>query len=152
MLGLLMFENSVLFLITRQQPRLTRTDTLSPYTTLFRSVIAFSTAMPRDVVKLTNGSWILRPDMLAGEWGLAALRLINDFEAVAHAISKLPAENLQLLFGEDRPFPENGAVTILGPGTGLGVAMIAYEDGVPHVVAHEEIGRASVRERVCQDG
>src|SRR3546814_12810149 len=75
--------------------------------------------------------------MLAGELGLAELRLINDFEAVAHAISKLPAENLQLLFGEDRPFPENGAVTILGPGTGLGVAMIAYEDGVPHVVATE---------------
>src|SRR3546814_8145095 len=68
---------------------------------------------------------------------LAELRLINDFEAVPHAISKLPAENPQLLFGEDRPFPENGAVTILGPGTGLGVAMIAYEDGVPHVVATE---------------
>src|SRR3546814_10540063 len=68
--------------------------------------------MHRDVVKLTNSSWILRPDMLAGELGLAELRLINDFEAVAHAISKLPAENLQLLFGEDRPFPENGAVTI----------------------------------------
>ncbi|HEY9580169.1 MAG TPA: glucokinase [Rhizorhapis sp.] len=99
--------------------------------------IAFATAMHRDVVKLTNSSWILRPDMLAGELGLAELRLINDFEAVAHAISKLPAENLQLLFGEDRPFPENGAVTILGPGTGLGVAMIAYEDGVPHVVATE---------------
>src|SRR3546814_9201742 len=73
--------------------------------------IAFATAMHRDVVKLTNSSWILRPDMLAGELGLAELRLINDFEAVAHAISKLPAENLQLLFGEDRPFPENGAVT-----------------------------------------
>src|SRR3546814_17822124 len=75
--------------------------------------------------------------MLAGELGLAELRLINDFEAVAHAISKLPAENLQLLFGEDRPFPENGAVTILGPGTGLGVDMIADEDGVPPVVATE---------------
>src|SRR3546814_14733337 len=89
--------------------------------------------------------------MLAGELGLAELRLINDFEAVAHAISKLPAENLQLLFGEDRPFPENGAVTILGPGTGLGVAMIAYEDGVPHVVAtaggqmdFSPVGRKSV--------
>src|SRR3546814_3755137 len=99
--------------------------------------------MHRDVVKLTNSSWILRPDMLAGELGLAELRLINDFEAVAHAISKLPAENLQLLFGEDRPFPENGAVTILGPGTGLGAAMIAYEDVLPHVVATEGRSDAS---------
>src|SRR3546814_1460827 len=83
----------------------------------------------RDVVKLTNSSWILRPDMLAGELELTELRLINDFEAVAYAISKLPVENLEFLFGEDKPFPQNGAVTILGPGTGLGVAMIAYEMG-----------------------
>lgn len=99
--------------------------------------IAFATAIGRDVIKLTNSSWIIRPDSLGEELGVRRLRLVNDFEAVAHAVSRLPPDNLPLLFGEDRPFPTDGGVTIVGPGTGLGVAMIAYDDGVPHVVATE---------------
>lgn len=99
--------------------------------------IAFATAIGRDVIKLTNSSWVIRPDTLAAELGLDSLRLVNDFEAVAHAVSRLPAENLPLLFGEDRPFPTDGGVTIMGPGTGLGVAMIAFDDGVPHIIATE---------------
>lgn len=99
--------------------------------------IAFATAIGGDVIKLTNSSWVVRPATLAADLGLEHLRLINDFEAVGHAVSKLPSENLELLFGDDKPFPDNGAVTILGPGTGLGVGMIAYDEGVPHVVATE---------------
>lgn len=99
--------------------------------------IAFATAIGGDVIKLTNSSWVIRPATLAGELGLEHVRLINDFEAVAHAVSRLPKDNLELLFGDDLPFPRNGAVTILGPGTGLGVAMIVYDAGVPHVVATE---------------
>lgn len=99
--------------------------------------IAFATAIGRDAIKLTNSNWVVRPDDLARELGLARVRLVNDFEAVAHAVSRLPPENLPLLFGEDRSFPRDGGVTIMGPGTGLGVAMIAYADGHPHVIATE---------------
>jgi glucokinase len=99
--------------------------------------IAFATAIGREVIKLTNSSWVIRQQTLAADLGLDQLRLVNDFEAVAHAVSKLPPDNLELLFGEDVPFPEDGAVTILGPGTGLGVGLIAYDKGVPHVVATE---------------
>lgn len=99
--------------------------------------IAFATAIGRDVIKLTNSSWTVRPDTLDKELGLKHLRLVNDFEAVAHAVARLPQDNLPLLFGEDRPFPRDGGVTILGPGTGLGVAMIAFDDGEPHVIATE---------------
>lgn len=99
--------------------------------------IAFATAIGREVIKLTNSSWVIRPDTLDDELGLDHLRLVNDFEAVAHAVARLPKENLPLLFGEDKPFPEDGGVTVLGPGTGLGVAMIAFDDGVPHVIATE---------------
>ncbi|MGV3770529.1 MAG: glucokinase [Sphingobium phenoxybenzoativorans] len=99
--------------------------------------IAFATAIGRDVIKLTNSSWVIRPKTLAADLGLDHLKLVNDFEAVAHAVSKLPQDNLELLFGPDEPFPQDGSVTILGPGTGLGVGMIAYDDGMPHVVATE---------------
>ncbi|MEJ7927924.1 glucokinase [Sphingobium sp. AN641] len=99
--------------------------------------IAFATAIGRDVIKLTNSNWVIRPETLASDLGVHHLRLVNDFEAVAHAVKRLPADNLPLLFGQDRPFPTDGGVTILGPGTGLGVAMIAYDDGMPHVIATE---------------
>lgn len=99
--------------------------------------VAFATAIGREVIKLTNSSWVIRPDTLDEELGLIHLRLVNDFEAVGHAVARLPPENLPLLFGEDKPFPRDGGVTILGPGTGLGVAMIAYDDGEPHVIATE---------------
>lgn len=99
--------------------------------------IAFATAIGRDVIKLTNSNWVIRPDTLKDDLHVDTLKLVNDFEAVAHAVSKLPMGNLELLFGADDPFPRNGSVTILGPGTGLGVAMIAFADGVPHIVATE---------------
>ncbi|GBH30407.1 glucokinase [Sphingobium xenophagum] len=99
--------------------------------------IAFATAIGRDVIKLTNSSWVIRADTLAEDLGVRTVKLVNDFEAVAHAVSRLPQDNLPLLFGEDRPFPRDGGVTILGPGTGLGVAMIAYDNGHPHVIATE---------------
>lgn len=99
--------------------------------------IAFATAIGREVIKLTNSNWVIRADTLAQDLGVRIVRLVNDFEAVAFAVSRLPPENLPLLFGEDRPFPYDGGVTVMGPGTGLGVAMIAYDDGDPHVVATE---------------
>ncbi|GLI96585.1 glucokinase [Sphingobium sp. BS19] len=101
------------------------------------AAIAFATAIGGDVIKLTNSNWVIRPDGLKADLNLDELRLVNDFEAVAHAISKLPTDHLERLFGPDVPLPHNGSVTILGPGTGLGVAMIAFVDGTPHVVATE---------------
>lgn len=99
--------------------------------------IAFAAAIASDVIKLTNSSWVIRPANLTQDLEVAQVRLVNDFEAVAHAVSRLPADALPLLFGTDAPLPRNGAVTILGPGTGLGVAMIAFEEGEPHIVATE---------------
>lgn len=99
--------------------------------------IALAAPIGRDIIKFANSNWVIRPTALLDDLGLENLKLINDFEAVAHAVSRLPKENLELLFGTDFPFPENGSVTILGPGTGLGVAMVLYDDGIPHVVATE---------------
>src|SRR5690606_968760 len=54
--------------------------------------IAFATAIGRDVIKLTNSNWVIRPDTLDEELGLDQMRLVNDFEAVAHAVTRLPPE------------------------------------------------------------
>src|SRR3546814_7348964 len=37
----------VFFLMIRRPPRSTRTDTLFPYTTLFRSIVSWTTVLPR---------------------------------------------------------------------------------------------------------
>ncbi len=99
--------------------------------------IAFAAPIAQEVIKLTNSSWVIRPANLSQDLGVSNVRLVNDFEAVAYAIARLPGDRLELLFGPDDPFPTDGAVTILGPGTGLGVALIAYDDGIPHPIATE---------------
>jgi glucokinase len=101
------------------------------------AAIAFAAPIAQEVIKLTNSSWVVRPAHLAQELGLASVRLVNDFEAVAHAVARLPNDSFELLFGPDEPFPQDGGVTIVGPGTGLGVALIAFDDGKSHIIATE---------------
>jgi glucokinase len=99
--------------------------------------IAFATAISGETIKLTNSSWVIRREHLAEDLGLSALSLVNDFGAIAYAVSKLPPESFETLFGPQMPLPRNGSVTILGPGTGLGVALILFENGQPHIAATE---------------
>lgn len=99
--------------------------------------IAFAAPIRGDEIRLTNSDWLIRPADLAQELSLDDLVLVNDFEAVGHAVSRLPLDQMEVLFGPDAPLPYNGVVTVLGIGTGLGVAMIAYRNGQPHVFATE---------------
>lgn len=99
--------------------------------------IAFAAPVKGEQIKLTNSSWLIRPESLARELGLDDLVLVNDFEAVGHAISCLPIASMELLFGPDIPFPANGAVTVVGPGTGLGACILVFRNGAPHVIATE---------------
>lgn len=99
--------------------------------------VAFATAIGRDVIKLTNSNWIVKPATLADELGVERVHLVNDFEAIAHAITKLPADHLPVLFGPQRGLPDDGVVTVVGPGTGLGVAIISYQNGAPRIMATE---------------
>jgi glucokinase len=102
-----------------------------------KACIAFATAVDADTIKLTNSSWVVRPALLARELGLKTAHLVNDFEAISYGISRLSLKELPLLFGKDRPLPDTGTVTILGPGTGLGVALLVFEQGNAQIVATE---------------
>src|SRR5690606_35804544 len=44
-----------------------------------RVSIAFATAIGRDVIKLTNSSWVIRPAQLCAELDVGSVRLVNDF-------------------------------------------------------------------------
>jgi glucokinase len=89
------------------------------------AAIAFA-GTPRDEApKLTNRDWPLRLEGLK----LTRHLLLNDFAAVAHAVAKLDSRYFRDLCGPSRPLPAEGVISIVGPGTGLGVAQLVRRGG-----------------------
>jgi len=99
--------------------------------------IAVATPLGGETLKLTNNPWVLRPASLAAELGLDSLTLVNDFGAVAHAVARLDEQWLHPLAGPPGPLPAEGVTTIVGPGTGLGVALLLRRHGHTHVIETE---------------
>lgn len=91
--------------------------------------IAVACPVMGDVLKMTNNPWIIRPATLDRELGLDTHNLINDFGAVAHAVAQLPDEHFDAVLGPAAPLPRNGVISIVGPGTGLGVAHLFVDGG-----------------------
>lgn len=91
-----------------------------------------------DVIRFTNNPWIIRPALVKDKLGVERFTIVNDFEAVAHAVARAPEEQFLHLTGPDGPLPPTGRLTVLGPGTGLGVAHLYREpDGSYRVSATE---------------
>lgn len=99
--------------------------------------IAFAGPVQGPTLKLTNNPWVLQPERLRERLGIERLHIINDFGAVAYAVSQLGDEYFRHLFGEVRPLPNEGVVSIIGPGTGLGVALLLRRGGRQHVIETE---------------
>jgi len=93
------------------------------------AAIAVACPVGGDILKLTNNPWVIRPAALDAELGLDAHVLINDFEAVAHAVGACGPAQFRHLCGPDTPLPARGVISVIGPGTGLGVAMLLRENG-----------------------
>jgi glucokinase len=101
------------------------------------AAIAVACPIAGDVLKLTNNPWIIRPALIAERLGVDRVTLINDFGAVGHAVVQVGSEHLRHLCGPDRPLPERGVISIIGPGTGLGVAHVLRREGRNHVIECE---------------
>jgi glucokinase len=86
--------------------------------------VAFAGPVGSDVLKLTNNPWVIRPSLMKERLGVDRFTIVNDFGAVAHAVATLPDENFRHICGPERPLPRQGVISIVGPGTGLGVAAL----------------------------
>ena len=86
-------------------------------------------------IALTNRAWRFRRNDLARRFGFAELRIVNDFEAIAWALTRLEADDARPL-GPALP-ARDGVKAVLGPGTGLGVAALVPVDGHWHALATE---------------
>lgn len=99
--------------------------------------IAVATPIRGEVLKMTNNPWIIRPALICENLGIDDYTLINDFGAVGHAVQHCDAGQFVHLAGPDDPLPDRGVISVIGPGTGLGVAYIVRTDGHYHVVETE---------------
>ncbi|MFN5701586.1 MAG: glucokinase [Betaproteobacteria bacterium] len=81
---------------------------------------ALATAVDGDWLEMTNARWRFSRHAEQQRLGLQALRVFNDFEALAWSLPHLgPA---QLRSWDDRWPSLQGPLAVIGPGTGLGVA------------------------------
>lgn len=90
-------------------------------------------------VRMTNNSWVIETGALDVQLGLERVSVLNDFAAVAHAVATAPASQFLHLAGPDAPLPDHGTVSVIGPGTGLGVAYFR-RDGTGYTVTATEGG------------
>lgn len=92
-----------------------------------RAVFALATPIGCGELKLTNNSWRLDPSVLAATLGLEDVRCVNDFEAIAWGLPRVSPENLRGLDGSHFKLPQRGVISIVGPGSGLGVALLSRD-------------------------
>ena len=90
-----------------------------------------------DVIRFTNNPWVIRPAFIESKLGVSSWTVVNDFAAVAHAVARAPDEELVHLSGPEGPLPGEGTISVLGPGTGLGVAHLRRWNGGYHVQSTE---------------
>lgn len=99
--------------------------------------IAIAAPIAGETLKLTNNPWVIHPATLPAQLGLDRHVLVNDFGAVGHAVATLPQSQFRHLAGPDLPLPETGVISVIGPGTGLGVASVVRAQGHYHVIETE---------------
>jgi glucokinase len=80
------------------------------------------------VIRFTNNPWIIRPALIPEKLGATRYTVVNDFGAVGHAVARAGDEHFVHLTGPEASLPARGTISIVGPGTGLGVAHI-WRDG-----------------------
>lgn len=101
------------------------------------AAIAFAGPVGGEVLKLTNNPWVIRPALIPERLGVERHVIVNDFGAVAHAVAQLPLGWFRHLCGPNEPLPDAGVVSVVGPGTGLGVAQLLRRRGDAEVIETE---------------
>lgn len=97
--------------------------------------ISFAGPVGGELLKLTNNPWVIRPALMKERLEVDRFVIVNDFGAVAHSVAALT--DLRHICGPDRMLPTEGVISIIGPGTGLGVAALLRKSGRYDVIETE---------------
>lgn len=90
--------------------------------------IAVAGPVGGEVIRFTNNPWIIRPALIPEKLGVSRYTVVNDFGAVGHAVARATDAHFVHLAGPESSLPASGTISIIGPGTGLGVAHV-WRDG-----------------------
>ena len=101
--------------------------------------IAFAGPVGGDLLKLTNNPWVIRPALIEERLGVSKYTIVNDFGAVGYAVATLGEQHFRHICGPEGPLPQTGVISIVGPGTGLGVAALLF-NGTHYDVIETEGG------------
>lgn len=117
------------------------------------AAIALAGPIDGNEVDLTNAPWIVRPASVMERIGLSDMVLLNDFEALALALSSLDEKDV-IQVGGGVPVGY-GAKAVVGPGTGLGVAGLIHAANrwipVPGEGGHVSLGPEAAEENAVFD-
>ena len=102
-----------------------------------RAAFAIAAPLGQDDVKLTNNDWRFRQSLLKDSLGIEAAYFVNDFAAIAHAVPHCPESDFRSLTQTAFVLPRQGSISIVGPGTGLGVGLLIRQGERDMVVPSE---------------
>jgi glucokinase len=115
-----------------------RTATPGVPQALSRAAVAVAGRVDADRVQLTNSAWSFSARALSEAQSFKDLQVINDFEAVGHAVGALSPADLQPVGSQRIDLPlSQGVCAIVGVGTGLGVGGVVANAGAYSVLATE---------------
>ena len=101
------------------------------------AALAFAYPVENNLPDLTNIPWTIDARTLPEALSVDQHVILNDFEAIGHAAATLGAAHFVHIAGPDVALPESGVISVVGPGTGLGVGMVIRGDGRYEVIASE---------------
>lgn len=107
-----------------------------------RAAIAVASPVGGDEIRLTNRAWSFSRRELRASLELRSLDIINDFGAVAWAVPALSPRDAVTLHGA-HDAPLRGPISVIGPGTGLGIALLVGDPTGGWQVVETEGGHAS---------
>jgi len=105
-------------------------------------------------VRFTNNHWEISVDELAADFDIEAVRLLNDFEAVAYSVPFLTGDDcMPIGFPDPQPLSaDDYTVGVIGPGTGLGaVGLRRHGDLILPIVGEAGHGGFAPETRVQID-
>ncbi len=88
-----------------------------------------------DVINFTNSPWVLEVAKIKAALGLGRFMVANDFEALASSLRHLPKSD----FASVKPGvgAHDAPILVIGPGTGLGQALVLFVDGRDRIISTE---------------
>lgn len=102
-----------------------------------KAVLAFAGPTEETLAVMTNAGWETTVGELRRRFGFSRVRLLNDYAALALGLDRLGDGDRLAIGGPAHGGSPSGALAVLGPGSGLGVAALLPAEPYPRPLISE---------------